>query len=654
MMPSKIGRYEIKGQLGQGGMAVVYRAIDPNIGREVAVKVLPRELLQNPGFRTRFQREVKAIGRLENPAIVPVYDADEYQSQPYLVMKLMSGGSLLDKMRQGTLPLTEVVQMFSRLAPALEEAHAKGIIHRDLKPANIMLDQQGLAYLSDFGIAKVMEADSLTTHGTAGTPAYMSPEHFEGKICPQSDIYAMGIILFQLLTGEFPFRANTAPAWMKAHFMDTPLVACSINPNLPTAIEPIISRALAKQPAERYSTMGEMARALQEIVSIAPPISQIDTSPALVKKKVDTPAKTSLPSPALVKEKVDPPAKTSLAKVAVPLTKSEERTVVVHAPSPPVPPKIRTKSKNHKILWGVVPIAIAAIVFGWLFFGKGEKKKDVNATATTAVQAEPLTQVPDGMVLIPAGSFSMGSDPNVGLAECKKLFYKPDDCKREWFEVEAPIHTVTLDAFYMDKYEVTNAQYAECVKAGQCKPPTDTKSATRQSYYGNAEYDTYPIIYVDWTQAKTYCEWRGGRLPTEAQWEKAARGTDGRIYPWGNDFDGRKGNFCDKNCFLDWANKNYDDGYADTAPVGSYPSGVSPNGVYDMAGNVWEWGSDYDDVGYYNKSPQNNPENNSPSNARVLRGGSWNGIDFDSRSVARDRSAPTNSVSSLGFRCVRS
>lgn len=179
------------------------------------------------------------------------------------------------------------------------------------------------------------------------------------------------------------------------------------------------------------------------------------------------------------------------------------------------------------------------------------------------------------MAYIPAGEFTMGGSADAALAECKKYRPNPDECNRDWFTDEEPAHPVTLDAFWIDQYEVTNARYAECVAAGSCTPPAETKSYTRDSYYNNPEFVDYPVIYVDWNQAKSYCEWRGGRLPKEAEWEKAARGTDGRTYPWGNDFDGGRTNFCDKNCTLDWANKNYDDGYADTAPVGSYPAGVS-------------------------------------------------------------------------------
>jgi len=276
-----IGRYEVKGELGRGGMAIVYRAIDPQIGREVAIKVLPREFMQEADFLSRFQREVRTVGQLTHAAIVPLYDAGQDNGQPYLVMRLMSGGSLLDRVRRGALPLNEVVAIITRLGGALDEAHRKGVIHRDLKPGNILLDEVGLPYLSDFGIVKLTDATSMTSRGVIGTPAYMSPEHFEGKVNPRSDVYAMGMILFQLLTGRLPFQAQTPTEWLKVHLMDTPPPLRSINHNLPAALEPILQRALAKSAEARYGSVGELARALSEAVSqsASQPVSRSASQP---------------------------------------------------------------------------------------------------------------------------------------------------------------------------------------------------------------------------------------------------------------------------------------------------------------------------------------------------------------------------------------
>lgn len=259
------------------------------------------------------------------------------------------------------------------------------------------------------------------------------------------------------------------------------------------------------------------------------------------------------------------------------------------------------------------------------------------------------------MALVPAGPFVMGASAEVGLGECKKLYYKPDECSRDWFTNEEPAHEVTLAAFYIDQYEVTNAQYKQCVYAGACRRPPSNSSSTRDSYYGNSEYNNYPVISVSWDQAKTYCKWRGDRLPSEAEWEKAARGTDGRTYPWGNEFDGSRVNFCDSNCEFEWANKVYDDGYADTAPVGSYSNNGSPYGVYDMSGNVWEWVADWYDVHYYKNSPSENPlgpKDEENKSFKVLRGGGWDGYAFSARATARTGPYLDFQHGVVGFRCA--
>jgi formylglycine-generating enzyme required for sulfatase activity len=195
-----------------------------------------------------------------------------------------------------------------------------------------------------------------------------------------------------------------------------------------------------------------------------------------------------------------------------------------------------------------------------------------------------------------------------------------------------------LKAFWIDQTEVTNAMYAKCVAdGGACQEPTNTSSYTHSSYYGNSEFDNYPVLYVDWNMANTYCSWAERRLPTEAEWEKAARGTDARTYPWGEGID------CDK--------ANYNGScVGDTSPVKSYPNGVSPYEAYDMAGNVWEWVSDWYGETYYQSSPLSNPLG--PAGTyRVLRGGSWNVSDSNVRSAFRYRYDPTITDDSLGFRC---
>jgi formylglycine-generating enzyme required for sulfatase activity len=211
--------------------------------------------------------------------------------------------------------------------------------------------------------------------------------------------------------------------------------------------------------------------------------------------------------------------------------------------------------------------------------------------------------------------------------------------ERDWFANESPRHSVALDSFWMDRTEVTNAQYARCVADGTCTPPSESGSATRDSYYGDSQFDDYPVIYLDWEDADTYCQWAGGRLPTEAEWEYAARGPEGRIYPWGNDPP--------DDTLL---NHNYNVG--DTTSVGSYGKGESWVGTMDMAGNVWEWVSDWYAEDYYTISPAENPTGPYAGDYRVQRGGAWDYPPLNVRSAYRGWRNPDYRDYQFGFRCV--
>ena len=223
------------------------------------------------------------------------------------------------------------------------------------------------------------------------------------------------------------------------------------------------------------------------------------------------------------------------------------------------------------------------------------------------------------MVYVPAGEFSMGSN--------------------DGYDDEQPVHTVYLDAYWIDQTEVTNALYERCVEDGVCNTPGEHGSDTRASYYGNPTYADYPVIYVNWYQAEEYCQWAGRELPTEAQWEKAARGTDGRTYPWGN-----------ATPTSDLVNFNSNIG--DTTEVGSYPDGASPYGALDMAGNVWEWVADWQ--GDYPSGMVSNPMGPASGEYRVLRGGSWDNNEGLIRSADRDGDYPSCANRNNGFRCATS
>jgi formylglycine-generating enzyme required for sulfatase activity len=261
------------------------------------------------------------------------------------------------------------------------------------------------------------------------------------------------------------------------------------------------------------------------------------------------------------------------------------------------------------------------------------------ATATASPTPEPVVREAQ-VVHIPVGEFIMGSDPG------EKYFWG----------AEASRHDVFLDEFWIYDIEVTNAMYRACDEADICPRPAENYSDTHSDYYTNPKYDNYPVVYVTFHAAQAYCKWAGGRLPSEAEWEKAARGTDGRLYPWGDkEIENRFANFCDVGCPNPDANEienGFDDGYRDLAPVASFPDGISPFGVYDMAGNALEWVSDWYGAYYYASAPYINPTGPNSGSRHPIRGGSWYSGREGLRTSARASLAPDATYDTVGFRCV--
>jgi serine/threonine protein kinase/WD40 repeat protein len=278
MIPDTIDRYKLTSIIGKGGMSIVYAAWDEAMKREVAIKVLPRELLQDATFIERFKREASSLASLEHPAIIPIYAYGESDDQPFLVMKLLKGGSLAQRLKSGPLPLAEAARILSHFAPALDKAHQQGIIHRDLKPGNILFDEYDKPYISDFGLAKLAEASAtLTGNAIVGTPAYMSPEQGRGEkdLDGRSDVYSLGIISFEILTGHIPYEAATDVDLIAQHIRAPIPNILDYRVNLPPDFQVLINRSLSKRREGRFSTAGEMAKALQAVVEgkpIPPPL----------------------------------------------------------------------------------------------------------------------------------------------------------------------------------------------------------------------------------------------------------------------------------------------------------------------------------------------------------------------------------------------
>lgn len=260
-----LGAYRIISQIGEGGMAAVYKAYQSSMDRNVAVKVLPGQLAKSEEFVKRFQQEARIIAKLEHPYILPVFDYGEEYGIAYFVMRYLEAGTLKDRMRRRSLSLQEIDRIFTQLTDALGYSHAQGVVHRDLKPANALIDSSGNLFLTDFGIAKLLESASprLTqTDAILGTPAYISPEQAAAQPVDQrSDIYSLGIILYEMVTGRVPFTADTPLAVIVKHLNDPLPLPSSIKPNISPAIEQVILKALAKHPNDRFKTAADFASA---------------------------------------------------------------------------------------------------------------------------------------------------------------------------------------------------------------------------------------------------------------------------------------------------------------------------------------------------------------------------------------------------------
>ena len=302
-----LGPYRIINKIGQGGMATVYKAYQPSMDRHVAIKVLPAQLADSPEFVKRFQQEARIIARLEHPHILPVFDFGEDNGITYFVMRYFDAGTLKDKMAAGPLPLQEIDRIFTQLADALGYAHARGIIHRDLKPANALVDADGNLFLTDFGIAKLLESASprLTqTDAILGTPAYISPEQARADPVDQrSDIYSLGIILYEMVTGQVPYTADTPLAVILKHVSDPLPLPSMVKTDIPPAIEQVILKALAKNPNDRFATTAEFVsawkRALKEMETPA-------RVPAKAATVVSPPSRPALPETQIHRQPVLP------------------------------------------------------------------------------------------------------------------------------------------------------------------------------------------------------------------------------------------------------------------------------------------------------------------------------------------------------------
>ncbi len=671
-------RYRIVKLLAQGGFGTLYRAWDTALGRPCALK---ENLDPSPGGQRQFLREAKILANLIHPGLPRVTDYFLIQGQSqYLVMDYVEGQDLQEILedRGGPLPEARVQVWASQICDALVYLHSQTppVIHRDIKPANIKITPTGQAVLVDFGIAKVYDPKLKTTSGAqAVSPGYSPYEQYgKGKTDPRTDIYALGATLYTLLTAREPLESVQ-------RVVNDPLVPPrQLNLGLSLRTSATIMKAMQMDPTQRFPNAADFKAALTP----SPPVRQppvpvsnpqpvsLASKPVLVTQpRLSRPwgwiglvvvlslvilfllvqvmrAKpgTVLPS-GLVTEATAPLLSTSpVSKTVTSITPNQPSVMVITGTlEPAVTPFVYLVQAGDTCseiaeAFGVSIKAIVAINLdlaadcGVLYAGQAlliPKQAGSQITFVPFRSSTPLlpqvTQISsvDGMemVFIPAGEFPMGAD----------------DSDPEADAVEKPQHWLYLSPYWIDLTEITNAMYAQCVKAGDCQPPEKVSSKTRPAYYNESQYQDYPVVYVSWEDASAYCHWAGRRLPSEAEWEKAARGTDGRLYPWGEaPADTRKANF---NNLV-----------GDTTRVGSYLAGASPFGVLDMAGNVAEWVADWYGDGYYAASPYKNPPGPKSGEFRMLRGGSWFNMAHALRTTFRLWNYPNLRSETIGFRCA--
>jgi len=680
-------RYRIVKLLGQGGFGAVYRAWDMNLNGAVAVK---ENFDASLASQSQFAVEASILFKLRHPNLPVVIDHFTLPGQgQYLVMDYIEGEDLeeLRISRGGRLDEAQVLPWIGQVLEALAYMHAQqpAVIHRDIKPANIKITSTndptqpgGKAMLVDFGVAKVFDPSQRTLTGArAVTPGFAPIEQYgQAPTDARSDIYAVGATLYTVLTGEVPIDSLDR---MAGTALPAPRI---LNPYVTVDIENAILTALQVQPQQRFQSAAQMKRAL--LPPPAPQVAQPATQP-VPQTLVQAQPVATWPVNQAVQAQGRPQS-----SVAAPISRPRQSVSrwligivllllvgVIYLGSQQIARKVNDQNATRTVLAYAEAEAISTqsaetvkarltqkAVFTATPSSKNPTDQVQELTATYIIGAATNTRLPivlpstatpipptaapalgigstlvstkDQMVLlyIPAGEFMMGVLSSDTQANGD----------------EKPRHKVLIDAFWMYQSEVTNAMYDLCVKVNICQPPQFVKSHSRTHYYDDAQFSSYPVIYVSWTDANTYCRWAGGRLSTEAEWEKAARGElEGKLYPRGDEAP-----VCDKQA-KNGANFG-SCSQGDTTPAGDFlPNGY---GLYDMTGNVWEWVADWYGDKYYTTIPVDawpaNPTGPITGDYRVLRGGAWNDNPNFLRVSERLRYTPDVRNGNSGFRCVHS
>jgi formylglycine-generating enzyme required for sulfatase activity len=719
-------KYRMDSLVGEGGFSVVYKAEHLIWQQPVAIKCFrilaqaPAE--RRDELLDGFIQEGRLMASLSSrtAAIVQARDIGKFTTPdglwiPYMVLEWLEGKTLdqaLFEERIGNYKPREVHEALALLEPvasALEIAHSKNIAHRDIKPANIFIigDPRGpspFTKVLDFGIAKVMAdhaalATAMAQTGkeiSAFTPNYGAPEQFSrshGATGPWTDVFAMALIMVEVLRGGIPAFdgddfVQLAVQSRDPHNRPTPRAfGVEVSPE----VEAVFAKALAIAPADRYPSMGRFWAALYQAVFPEGAGWNMPSTTGMASAAslglASAPGRGSVPS--IVGPNTAQRAAAETAQQSMPAPTPASVPSFGGPPSAgtsPLGPASMTPASMAPATTGPAPrgkggliafTAVAALaLLGGSFAAYKLFKKPPPATgpapsssifatptptsSVSAVATRP-TECPSGMALVPGGKFFMGSD-------------EPS------FKLWQPAHQVFLDNFCIDLHEVTAAEYKECSDQGECKRPevnpnwpktagtTDAEHEKKRVAYaelctfGKPGFENHPINCVNWAMSDRYCKWRKKRLPTEAEWEYAARGSDGRKFPWGDDegaaghmnAGGKEFSAWERAAGLKPSDQLYpiDDGFPATAPVGSFPKGKTKYGADDFVGNVWEWTADWFET--YKPDEVVNPKGAAAGERKAMRGGGFNGGNVLWLNPAfRFHQVPEATQPSIGFRCAK-
>jgi eukaryotic-like serine/threonine-protein kinase len=494
-LPARIGKYELEEYLG-GGMSEVYRARDTLIGRTVALKILTEKGREDGEVKARFLAEARTAGNISHENILGIYDfGEDDQHRPFMVMEFLRGEDLRHAIKNGhTGDLRNKLRIALEIARALEYIHAQKIVHRDLKPENVHISQSGQVKLMDFGISKREGLDLTRTGFMVGTPYYMAPEQVTGgTVTGQTDVYAFGILLYELIAGVHPVAAETMQRIFYA-ILNEPLDAQAMRQaGAPEELCLLACSCAAKEPSERPQGFGPVTAELERILA-------------------------------------------AVSGAGLPAVDAHAATLIMPERQPeaarPAGPEVRKKPTGRALKKWIWAAAGVTIVGAALALRPHAPATDVR---TPMAPAASIVTPTGEMVLVPAGPFLFGE-------------------KKE---------QVSLPAFYIDRAEVTNAAYRNFSNEQHRALPPDFPS----------DRPNYPVVNVTIDDTKAFAAWAGKRLPTAREWEKAARGVDGRLYPWGNEADPHRANV----------------GGNELRPAADFKDGASPYGALQMVGNVWEF-----------------------------------------------------------------